>query len=254
VYDLRVKFISVGVFILLTETAAFCCNPAVPIVCQAYARAEAVFVGTLLGVERVDYPKDRIEAKFAVTKIYKGNPEKVEVIRFIGRDNCGPNISKVGERYFVYKEPLSGGVANLTAEYCPTMRDVKYAEDIARQRFPTYSIGGQLYGLTKEELAKVKITITDGSGGVSELRPNYVGSSAGGRTVATYEFIAKKMGDYIVRIALPVKTGVLTSILNTILPAGDPTSTIEYTVTFRANECDYREIELYKPSDDPNPQ
>jgi hypothetical protein len=62
--------------------------------------------------------------------------ERYRLVRFHTDYNCGPELTKVGGQYFVYQEPFSRGVANLTREYFPTMDEVKYAEGIASEKLP----------------------------------------------------------------------------------------------------------------------
>ena len=87
--------------IVVLAIAGYACNPAVPTVCQAYARAEAVFIGTLLEIQKVpgtDVAK--IEVRFAVKRTFKGKAETGETIRF-GAGDCDPQISEIGKDYFV---------------------------------------------------------------------------------------------------------------------------------------------------------
>jgi hypothetical protein len=223
----------VVLLILLSTMAAFGCNPAVPTVCQAYTRAEAVFVGTLLSVDEVPrLSPPRVEAKFTVNKIYKGKPNPIELVRFQTDYNCGPKLPKIGGQYFVYQEPFSSGVANLTREYFPTMDEVKFAEGIAQRKTPVYSIGGQfLQRLTPEEISNVSITITGQDGIVRKVPLSDNGY---------FELTVTKTGDYAVRVHLPRNTAGWATILNSMEESSG--NHYYYTVTFSPNDCDFREF------------
>jgi len=67
------KLFFLAVLILVTVPSVSACHPVTPAVCQAYSRAEAVFIGKLLTVEeKTENDMAVVNATFSVKKIYKG--------------------------------------------------------------------------------------------------------------------------------------------------------------------------------------
>lgn len=218
----------------LAPAVVFGCNPAVPTICQAYNRAEAVFIGTLQKVEEVREPDKpwMIDAHFLVVRTFKGPTKKIEVVRF-GAGDCDPEIKKIGGDYFVYKEPPSYQIANRTHEVSRFMQDLEYAETRAKQP-PTISIQGFIDDLTETQLAKTSVVITAPDGRSHIL-------SLGNR--GTYSFAAGQAGEYTVRISLPSKVLWHSVILNTYSPAVE-SDVVDYKIQLRPGECDFRTIKF----------
>lgn len=217
----------------VSDVEVSACNPAVPVLCQAHSRADAVFVGTLIKVETVvNYPIKQIDAHFEVEKVYKGKTDKIEVVRFKAGD-CDPQITEIGEKYFVYKEPFSprSPVANMTGRYIPGMPAEKYAASLS-QETPIFTVSGQIFGISDEERKKLRVIVRVGK------KVYRLPLSEGGY----FEQIVRSRNEIIVKVELPYFANVHTEILKEVFDSDD--QEISYSLQFAPNDCDFRTISV----------
>lgn len=226
-----------GTCLLLFSTAIVrACNPALLTVCQAYTRAESVFIGKLTKVEELPGNGARvIEARFEVSKVFKGQPNKIEVIRFDGGD-CGPQVKQVGIDYFVYKDPPTRvlyAIANYTAPVAASKDDIKYAESLSISK-PIFKIYGQIQTVEEEDLKAVVMTISRGKTETTlSLDKN-----------GYFEFSTFEDAEYEIKVSVPFP-----SVFRTESMGWGNESTgkdHKYPLKFKPNECDYRTIQIIR--------
>ena len=158
----RIAFL-VLVLTLSGSFATLACHPAPATVCQRFERADAVFVGTLTKAERKDEGSYiTLYATFTVLETYKGNVGASETIKF-GTGDCDPTFDKIGERYFVFKEPMRRPslVANYTHVLGNPDIDLAFAKQVNPKK-PVFRISGFLSGLPKADFPRTRIMINDG--------------------------------------------------------------------------------------------
>jgi hypothetical protein len=219
--------------VCIAASCAIACNPYVPRVCEAFSRADSVFIGTLTKVE--DIPTSRtsaVLAHFAVERVFKGKVDKEEVIKF-GSGDCDPKLTDIGEKYFVYKMgydniPMFG---NPTAKLNESSYDLKYADSVNWLK-PVYEISGRLTGYDKAVLAKAVVTVEMGS--FKQVLNVDKDNS--------YSVTVKQAGTYEIQITLPIEKRGWVNHQNSSMEFYG--KTVEYSVDFKPNECDYREIEM----------
>jgi len=214
--------------------AAFACNPALATVCQRYERAEAIFVGRLTKTELKDETNLlALYATFEVKETFKGVVGKVETVKF-GAGDCDPKIDKVGEMYFVYKEQYTrvARVANYTDLLTNSASDLAFAKGVD-PKHPVFRVGGVLAGLSKTDLHKVGIYVSDGHRKKS-VRLNGEG---------WFEYVGKKKGLYIITVNLPVAATMYWERLNESSDITEGRS-MTYEVEFRPNGCDIRQFNI----------
>lgn len=222
------------VLTLISSLAVLACNPALATVCQRFERADAVFVGTLTKTERKDEGHfTTLYATFTVHETYKGTVGPVETIKF-GTGDCDPTIDKIGEKYFVYKEPLKrpSPVANYTHVLNKSDGDLEFAKHIDVKE-PVFRIGGFLSGLPKADLPKTRIVVNDGrkNKNISIDRDGW------------FEYLTRRSGTYRVTILLPITANIGWEELNSFSDIVEGTS-FKYETTFRPNGCDVRQINI----------
>jgi len=229
----------VGFLVSVLAFPALACNPAVPTICEAYSRAKSVFIGTLTKVEEIKGSHiSEVFAHFSVKKVYKGSVNTMEVVRFYTGD-CGIKMTEIGKDYFVYNEPYESlaSVANPTNLVRNSRSSIKYAESLS-ERHPIYTISGWINGLTFDEMKKVVVEISEGSRTHRRRLKKF-----------SFNFVAKHETTYTVKITLPFDGIFLTKMIigpfyNEFRSDGRST---EYTVQFKANKCDFRQIGISKP-------
>ena len=222
--------------ILINRLPAFACKCELPTTCQAFSRAESVFVGTLIDVEVDKKPFIPIaQARFEVEKPLKGTKGKIEVVQFELSD-CFQIPLKIGEKYFVYKDPPNALniFCNRTSLLANSSTELKYANSLS-QKHPVFTIGGFINNLPKEKLKDTKVIVTTArnSYGVPIDSEGF------------FDFTARKPAIYTVKIVLPFEAATMVKNLEnyTQFVGG----TIEYSPQYRANACDYREFQVGPP-------
>lgn len=220
--------------VMLAVPCVFACNPYGPRVCEAFSRADAVFIGTLTKVE--DIPTSSSSAVFAhftVERVFKGKVENVELIKF-GSGDCDPKLTDIGEKYFVYKMeyehiPMFG---NRTAKLNESPYDLKYAKSVSWEK-PMFEISGRLSGYDKAVLAKAVVTVEMGS--FKQVLSIEKDSS--------YSLTISQPGTYEIKIALPIEKRGSVNHQQSFMEFNG--RTVQYSVDFKPNGCDYREIEMF---------
>ena len=113
---MRVFILLIGIFALAAEKgyACYCVKPDAP---EAFARAQAVFVGQVIDITdpRSILPEDPASerlftVKFRVERGWKGAPfsGEVNVLSAQGNGRCAHPPVSVGERYLIYAESADG--------------------------------------------------------------------------------------------------------------------------------------------------
>lgn len=212
---------------------AVACDPYGPTVCEAFSRANAVFIGTLTKLDVIPTsPTAPVLAHFTVQRVFKGKVEKEEIIKF-GSGDCDPKLTNVGEKYFVYKTdyepvPMFG---NRTAKLNDSAPELEYAESLSWEQ-PRFEISGNLSGYDKEVLDKAVVTVKAGNfKKVLNVKRD-----------RSYSFTIRQPGIYTIKILLPVEKRGWVKHENSFMEFNG--KSIEYSVDFKPNECDHREIEM----------
>lgn len=224
---------------------ALACNCSIPPPCVAYTRADAVFIGKLQKIVEETNNDSSINTTYAyfnVERIFKGKVEKVEVIE-LRQGNCGTTF-RVGEKYFVYREsPAIIRACTRTGLFLEDSpkddEDFIYASSLSETN-PIFNIGGEIPGLNEEEKKAAKVFIKNGEKTYQPLIDIY----------GTFDFKTAEKGTYNVKIVLPfeahveVTSGDVGYIVESIRSEGE--TTVSYSVKFKPNSCDNREINFSK--------
>lgn len=179
----------------------FGCRCEIPAVCQAYGRADSVFVGRLVRVvDDENSPVETVFAHFDVEKIFKGKSGKTQIVKFV-IGSCERSFS-IGEKYFVYNQGVGtlNILCNMTRPLSDATADFKYASSLSESE-PIFTIKGTISGLAESELIKTTVSVENGK------RKHSITIDKGG----SYEFIAKEKTSYTVKISLPIKANVFTN-------------------------------------------
>ena len=221
-----------GLLVLfLGEAVCACTFSAYPTLCQAYSGAEAVFIGKLVKVERIS--PFAVAAKFEVRKSYKGKVGTTEIAEFSA--GCGPDLSALGEDYFVFKEePYRFGPADLTSRVSRIPEAIKYAESMSWNK-PVFAIGGRV-DLPPNDLKKVRVSIV----GRNKIYNAPIDPKG------FFNFTTKKAANYTVKISLPFRASILIEDFGSHYDIVESDAS-SYTVSFRPNECNYRTFEVTSP-------
>jgi hypothetical protein len=228
--------IFIGIYSIGASKAVACECPQ-RVICQAYSRAKAVFIGTVQKIEYINYSQ---KITFSVEKTFKGKTGKIETANFFEGD-CG-NSFKIGEKYFVYKE-AQAEPCNRTFLLSASRYDLEYAESLSENN-PVFNINGILENLSEVEAKSAKITIEKGQ---KTFEPDF-------DEYGNFSFKASENGIYRIKIVLPFRAQISLSRFkeNTILPKNAKLSltaqqtVLEYDVEFKPNECDFRWFLVYK--------
>lgn len=222
---------------LLFVGSVFGCEPAVPTICQAYSRAEAVFVGKLIKIEKVKSNRAMTEivTTFEVEKVFKGNLQKIEELVF-RQAGCDLEINKIDEKYFVYKEQYRyvSNVANRTSLLASAVADIQYATQIEKND-RAFSIQGFVSRLTSEKLRESYIEI-ENNGKI--VRRNF-----GKR--GEFEYLTTDSGTFKVKLVLDTRASLFVRVLGETSNFYETLRTpIEYSVEYKPGTCDYRVVEV----------
>lgn len=225
------------------ETLACECNESD--ICNAYSKAEKVFIGKLEKVEKDEKaPVYSIQAHFSVEKTYKGKTEKIEIVTFKLGDCEWLNFIE-GEKYFVYSNKLNINTYCSKTKFLKFAKtDIEYANSLS-EKYPIFTIKGflpQIDSRNPNLLKQIKL---------------YLKFATNRRRIKIdkdgfFSFVVRKKGKYEISISLPFKAEVyvLRSTFDVensakVSTLNDSTK-IQYEVEFRPNECDYREIRVVK--------
>lgn len=220
--------------LMFSPNVVFGCECSIPTVCQAFTRAEGVFIGKVTSVKNVESTViSRVLVTFEVEKIYKGESRTSEAVEFEVSD-CFPVSFAVGERYFVYKDPARDKfVCNRTDTVANSAAEIEYADKIASNN-DLRTIGGFIHGLSDEELKLASVIIESGNER-HDVKIDQHGA---------FTFSSDSGSDQIVRISLPFDSNVHIKDLLGIYPFSG--RTIEYDLKLGPGECSYREINVLK--------
>jgi hypothetical protein len=236
-----------AVFLFLCAVAfehdVLACECDSPEVCTAYSRAERVFAGRALAVKEFDSEgRHFVKVEFEVEKLYKGSSiPKQEVV--FERWECVPIRFAAGVEYLVY--------VNRNGDHSPCNRttylkgaklDLSYIDGLSNDR-PVFTVHGSLGGAEGVPIASIRnaeVYIKDSRGRVRVAL----------NEKSEFDWQSRITGQYEVEIHIPLNVGVIAKDDRAYLPVqvtNDPTSTvIRYILSFKPNECDYREISIYK--------
>jgi hypothetical protein len=223
------RFLLAVITILIASHVSKGCECEIPAICQAFSRAELVFVGKLIKIEEAPPTTgvEQVYADFDVSESFKGSPSKIQRVEFL-LGTCFDR-PQVGENYFVYKN------SNTRLEYyCDRTRkvdtaqtDLAYARSLAKAP-PQFIINGVVNGLSTSEVRKTRIFV------IYKLKSSPVKIMEDG----SFHYSGKKEGKYEVRIYFPTKfIFTVKSSHGEMEIFAESTS---YTLDFKANECDFR--------------
>ena len=234
IFHILIRTLGVLLFVFFSNTQIFGCSCVIPTVCQAYSRAEAVFTGKLVRIEKDE--KSHIETVFAhfqVGRTFKGKTESMEIVRFV-IGSCERTFN-IGEEYFVYKDPNTNfnNICNRTDTLLKSASEIEYAKKLSNSK-PIYSISGRIGGLSLDDLRKTRVIVIKGHKQFDVMADRD----------GFYEFIAKDSTNYSIKILLPFEATVFTN--NLWMSEESKGRTIGYSLQFKPNECDFREIEVSK--------
>lgn len=208
--------------------------------CVSYSEADKIFVGKLIKTN----PDKRtsttsFDGTFEVQKIYKGDVAKIEIIEVeIGSCERGPasdkNYFSVGETYFVYANKNISS----SRQYCDgtsLLSDAKphleYVNNLSDKQ-PSFSIFGDIYGLSSKELNDIKVQIKDDDKSY-DLIPDQSGH---------YEFKTSEDKLFNVEILFPPNRGIRLN--EVIVNYEDDKTIVKYPAKFIRNGCSYRTFEI----------
>jgi hypothetical protein len=226
---------------LLSVKQAFACQCGPELICEAFSRAESVFIGKVEKIEsykdEIAYPK--IKVVFSVEKTFKGKNEKLVSADF-SQGDCG-NVFSAGERYFVYKYKVTR-ICNRTDRLSVMSRDLEYAESLSESS-PVFFIKGRLNDLSEDEINNTRVTIEKEQTKYDSNFDKY----------GNFNFKAVEKGIYRVKIRLPFDAQIsITQDVEPFLPENMKMSkdvnqtTLEYEVEFKPNECDGKQFYIYR--------
>lgn len=246
---IKIKFFFSFCFILLILTFSFkeilACQCDESDICDAYSKAEKVFIGKLKKVEKDEKALIyTIKAHFSIEKTYKGKTEQVEVVTFKLGD-CVWLDFKEGEKYFVYSNKSNINTYCSKTKFLKLAKtDIIYANSLSEKN-PIYTIKGfipQMDIKNPNLLKQIKLYLKFGAT-QKRIKIDKDGS---------FNSVVRKQGKYEILISLPFKIEVFI-IRHSIddddhlIISNSPTSPkILYTIEFKPNQCDFSEIRIGK--------
>jgi hypothetical protein len=216
------------------------CN--IPPACVSYTRADAVFIGKLVKIEK-NTNETFLLTHFEVERTFKGEVSEVELVKFLPMYEGGLTF-KVGEKYFVYKDYKKDSdgqnmFCNGTERFYDASKDFIYAKSLSETK-PSFIISGTIELLSKSEIKRVKVFIENGKNNYKPSIDKY----------GTFRIRTTKKGIYNVKIILPFKTVGISLLSEPILyddfkvvHAENQTS-IFYQAEYQPNSCHNREIQF----------
>ncbi len=204
-----IVFISVlGLLAILSPgvNACTCARPGTP--CESYGGADAVFVGTVIGVRNEDRSKENgfsliaLAFKFSVEHSYLGvDGTEVEVFTGRGGGDCGFGFG-IGKRYLVYAyrsdNKLSTSICSRTTSYARATEDLAFLESLSSAPKGATIYGQIIRGTPRKKdvpaLSEDTFVRIEGEGVRREIRPD-----ADGR----YRIAQLPPGKYKVTLQLP---------------------------------------------------
>jgi hypothetical protein len=216
----RLKLLSMGSFVMtllsFSDTAFACSCMQTPPPCEAYWRAEAVFIGTVKEVSQIELEEEVGGSilkyrnplfHFSVDQTYRGvNGSQVAIMTGQGGGDCGFGF-KIGEQYLVYayrdhrkKEMLSTSICTRTRPIRGADEDLEYIRGLSKA-----SPGGWVLG----EISKASRT-QEGRLQLLPLKGVEVTIEGQGKTVTVatdsdgkYRASSLPEGGYKVRVSPP---------------------------------------------------
>jgi hypothetical protein len=223
----KVLFVIV-LLVLVSFDKALSCDCHSQHVCVDYSQAKFVFIGKLLKVVDVDKTNQfDVYAHFKVEKTFKGKTDVVEVVKF--NISCRENFKfEIGERYLVYSDDFKNP-CNRTDLLSNLKSDLDYIKTLS-ERIPSFTIHGKL-GITESEAKETKVIINDGKREYLTEVDKY----------GQYSFVSTNNTNFHIKIVLPFYAEVNGYGIKAVSFKPNQT-TIEYDVSFKPNECNFREI------------
>ena len=206
--------LSCAAFVLLSAAraqACTCAGPGQP--CEAFGRADAVFVGTVTGAETLkpkegeDWLASRL-FRFTVLQPFLGvEGTEVEVATGSGGGDCGYGFRR-GETYLVYAyggrdgKPLTTGICSRTGPVSEASEDLEFLRSL-----PSRAAGVTISFTVTRQRQSVKAGNSKEVGGMADAR--LVVEGAGGRAEVKTDpggrarLSGLKPGAYKIRLELP---------------------------------------------------
>lgn len=215
--------------------------------CAAYWRADAVFVGSIIGITKPTEGSRGVlpqaTLRFSIEQPYKGvKGTEVEVTTLWGTScDGGDSQFKVGEQYLVYGHRDSAG-GKLAIWPCDRTRpatsvdaDLAYIRSVSNGT-AKQTIIGRVAENKYQPLKGLKIAV-EGAGKKYEA----VTDDEGG-----FKVNVEQAGKYKVRAFIPFSAEVMSYRPNIQAHPTEKQTVVEYQVDLRKGECDYREVDVFK--------
>lgn len=239
---LSLIFLTLSLFWLFSITALACsCYSTLP--CEAYTKADQVFIGKLQKLEKVENSRfAEVYAYFAVERMFKGNFKKEIIVKY--ETMCRSKPFEIGETYFVYDD--SGQMNNMCnrtnvfyKKFSKDDLDLKYAESLSTDKLQ-FSILGRLDELSESELKQTFIEIADDEKSY-RISPTKDG---------VFNFLGYKQNTYNVKITIPflaeVFPGYQASNPNFTTTKLKTQTSVDYKLSFQPNGCHYIDLVFNK--------
>ncbi|MEP7148675.1 MAG: hypothetical protein ABI857_07300 [Acidobacteriota bacterium] len=171
---------------------------------------------------------------FRVDKIFKGAAKSTEEIE-IPASIIDTELN-VGEIYLVYEDGKAFSmppVCNRTGLLRQSVNDFEYAKNISWDK-PKFEIAGILLPEDKRDLQNARVCVSTPSG-VQNIPIDQNGF---------YSFVTNTQGEYKVTIEFPFIASIFTNAFGQLFSATGTKDS--YSVSFKPNECDYREVRFAK--------
>jgi hypothetical protein len=227
-YSIRKAIFVIILMVLVFFDKAISCDCHSQNVCVDYSQAKFVFIGKLLKVVEVDKTnKFDFYAHFKVEKPFKGKIDKVEVVKL--NTSCRENFKfEIGEKYLVYSDDFRSP-CNRTDLLSKMKSDLDYIKTLS-ETTPSFTVHGKL-GITESEAKETRVTVSDGKREYPTEVDKY----------GQYSFVSTNNTNFHIKIVLPFYAEVNGYGIKAVSFKPNQT-TIEYDVSFKPNECNFREI------------
>jgi hypothetical protein len=169
-----------------------------------------------------------------VEKVFKGSVKDIETIS-VRRSDCDPEFTKMGEKYFVYKDPdRYSNVLNLSSPLDLAKADLEYAETVSKRRKPTFTISGLVSELNPDQIRRSYVEFE--TGGIK--RRVWLGKNG------TFKYDTTEQGTYTVRAVIAFDGKIVAKTIGDFgeVYFGPQKGSVVYSLEFKPNGCDYREI------------
>lgn len=239
---ISIFFALVGSMTSVARVSACVCGEYGTPPCAAYSRADAVFVGTVLSVNKEkpsenSWPMVRIE--FGIDEAFKNISGKTVQVWASTDTDCSSKY-EIGDRLFVYTHKDSTTKrwniwdCDRTTSLDSADEDLSYARQ-AIKGLSKQGVSGMLRLNGYEVMPGMKVV-------VEKDQKKYTGKTdAQGR----FNIELPASGNYTIRASVPFSAGALSRRSSVEEKTTEAESVFSYSVDLPKGECDYRELEVY---------